>query len=592
MSGIRVNQAKNFKGEPYATEKFVRDMVQLPEGVDNLIDPDTGKLAAELNPGITIQLKGEDVEQNATKINFIGNCMVVTNGEGFVTARIGDNLNSSNFNSQDGQTNGLVTRSISGTGTTSATPATDFATNVGTTLCWKKGTNTVTIKPNELIHFDNNTGTTFEVDLITGKEGSQTTKTIYFGPVTGNATLTGHEGSADGTEFSGISLAISSFEPEAKTAEGATGYQGMVTITANMQTILSENADFKFVVRHVNGVEGTKAWNTDTYIFFVNDATTKPAIASATFSVSGGSVVQLSGVKALKGGSVSVTATGITNLANPAAVNNKVLVRAMNANTTNNWFNNFSSSGNTGFTGFTGASTDVATFTGTQNLRGTGLFPTANVQVSAQNINGYGTAIDGTETKNLFLLNESKNNPGTNAEYFLTETDPNYPRKKNDCTTNWDSSWSLASGDGAEGLMFLNGTLVYPNGNYTGSNDGINSIVGADQPDYSALTGDRSYVRWFAKTGSLAGGKFVIYHKTKIESFVNAGTLNFEVSKDGTQWYDIARLSGIGTAFSWGETYSSMTFVFTDGVATNGMWFRVRMASSSVTAVIKQIVME
>ena len=101
MSGIRVNQAKNFKGEPYATEKFVRDMMQLPEGVDTLIDPDTGKLSEQLNPGITIQLKGQEVEQNATKINFIGNCMVVTNGEGFVTARIGDNLNSSNFNSQD-----------------------------------------------------------------------------------------------------------------------------------------------------------------------------------------------------------------------------------------------------------------------------------------------------------------------------------------------------------------------------------------------------------------------------------------------------------------------------------------------------------
>ena len=55
---------------------------------------------------------------------------------------------------------------------------------------------------------------------------------------------------------------------------------------------------------------------------------------------------------------------------------------------------------------------------------------------------------------------------------------------------------------------------------------------------------------------------------------------------------DIARLSGIGTAFSWGETSSNMTFVFTDGVATNGMWFRVRMANSSVTATIKQIVME
>ena len=591
MSGIRVNQAKNFKGEPYATEKFVRDMMQLPDGVDTLIDPDTGKLSEQLNPGITIQLKGQEVEQNATKINFIGNCMVVTNGEGLVTARIGDNLNSSNFNSQDGQTNGLVTRSNSGTGTTAATPATDFATNVGTTLCWKKGTNTVTIKPNEAIHFDNNTGTTFEVDLITGKQGSQITKTIYFGPVTGNATLTGHEGSVDGAVFSGISLAISAFEPEAKTDEGATGYQGMVTITANVQSLISENTDFKFVVRHVNGAEGTKVWNTDTYIFFVNDTTTKPAVSSATFTISGGTVVQLSGVKALKGGSVSVTVTGMKNLANPAAVNNKVRVVAVNNNVANNWFNDISSTGNTGLASYTGASTDTATYTGTQTLRGTGLFITANIQVSAQNINGYGDTIYGTPTS-LFLLNESKKNPEANAEYFLTETDPTYPRKKNDCTTNWDSSWILNSGNGAEGLMFLNGGLVYPTESYAGTNDGINSIVGIDQPVYAGLSGDRSYVRWFAKTGSLSGGKFVVSHKAKIESFVNAGTLNFEVSKDGTKWYDIARLSGIGTAFSWGDTSSSMTFVFTDGVATNGMWFRVRMADSSVTATLTQIVME
>ena len=592
MSGIRVNQAKNFKGEPYATEKFVRDMVQLPEGVNTLIDPDTGKLAEELNPGITIQLKGEDVEQNATKINFIGNCMVVTNGEGFVTARIGDNLNSSNFNTKDGQTDGIVTRSTGGTATSTATPAIDSATN-DTTVCWKKGTNTITIKPNGLIHFDNNTSTTFEIDLITGKEGSQTTKKIVFGPITGNATLTGHENTIEGAEVSEITLAISSFAQEAKTAEGATGYQGMATFTASVQTLLSENIDFKFVVRHINGAEGTKIWNTDTYIFFINDTNTKPVVTSASFSISGATAIPLSGVTALKGGSISVNVAGITNLANPAAVNNgKITVTAQNNDANSNWFATITSNGTTGFTGYTGASTDSASYTTSKSITGTGHLTAANIVVAAQNINGTGSTVKGSASQNLFLLNVSKNTPTGTAEYFQSETNATYPRKKNDCTTNWDSSWSLASGDGTEGLMFLGGNLVYPKGDYTGANDGISSIEGANQPNYSALTGDRSYVRWFAKIGSLSGGKFTVSHTASIQSFVTAGTLNFEVSKDGSQWYDIARLSGIGTAFNWGSTSSSMTFVFTDGVATNGMWFRVRMASSSVTATLTQIVME
>ena len=43
-TGVRINSPRNFRGELYATEEYVKDTIKetvaLPEGVDSLIDPE------------------------------------------------------------------------------------------------------------------------------------------------------------------------------------------------------------------------------------------------------------------------------------------------------------------------------------------------------------------------------------------------------------------------------------------------------------------------------------------------------------------------------------------------------------------------
>lgn len=611
-NGIRITRPTDFMGNPLATEAYVEttvkekvaNVINLPEGVDTLIDPATGKLNESLNPGITIQMKGVEVEKNATKVNFIGNCMVVTDGNGFITARIGDNLNSSNFNSKDGQTNGTVSKSTA-VATSTATPAKDGVTN-GTTTVWLNSSsgNKVTLKSAGPIHFDN-TATHFEVVLIQGKEGALTTTTYYLGKVASSTTYTAKKDSLEGAADANVTMVVSNFKAESKTAEGATGYEGSVSIVLDIKNILAGNTDFKVAIRHINGAEGTKYWGittktvngeveetyTDSYIHFIKDTTTKPSVTgTVSFTISDVAVKQISGVSFLTKGTVNVSAAGITNLSNPASVNNKVYAEGMNGESANAWFTKITQAGTTGLTGFNGNSTDSVSYAGSSSIAATGHYATAKVKVYGNNVNGAGTAVSSTNSYNLLVDKTSKSASTALAEYFASETDATYPRYKNDCTTTWKSSWSLAS-DGSEGLQILNGQLRYPTGTYTNTNDGLGGIVGTSQPNYSSLTGDRSFVRYFAKSGSLSGGVFTLKHTKSIKAAIDEGTLNIEVSKDKSKWYDIARLSGIGTAFTWGTTESKITFAFTDGVATNGMWFRIRIASSSVGAIFDSVTM-
>ena len=643
-NGVRLNSARNFKGEKYASENFVQEKVQeavksglgLPEGVDSLIDPQTGKLAAALNPGVKVQLNGVTTEQNATTINFIGNCMVVKDGNGIVKTRIGENVNSSNFGTNDGQTDGTVSRKITtGTGytsTSSATPASDLPTNGGTTV-WKdeeNSSNKLTISPAGKIHFDSYK-TKFELDLIVGKEGSSQTRRIFtFGPISKDEDYSAYEvtrvitkdendqevvsDTVATTATEALSLTVSNLVVEALSSKGATGYEGNIEFTVDVKALISANTDFKFEIRHINGAEGTKSWTGDEYIFWIEDISTKPSISGeVTYSLSGLTHKQISGVTYLTGGTATVSASGISKLSDPAYVDNKVSFSGLNGSSAAAWIPSINQTGTDGLTDFTGKTTDSVTYSGTSTFdaSSTGFYTDAKIKVVGKNVNGDGSGKSSSTSYSL-LIDKTTNSSATGlVENFASETGT-YPRladlsnvKGEAVTVNWDSSWDLgknATVDGVEkdypkkGLQIKNGQLLYPTEDYTGANSVLKTPP--TQPNYSNLTGVRSYMRWFEKTGSLSGGSFTLVSNSAIESYVNGGTLNLEVSKDGSKWYDIARLSGIGTAFSWDaynsskKTYSSkVTFVFTDGTASGGMYFRISMASSSVTAKINSITM-
>ena len=103
------------------------------------------------------------------------------------------------------------------------------------------------------------------------------------------------------------------------------------------------------------------------------------------------------------------------------------------------------------------------------------------------------------------------------VEYFNVES-----QRLTNALAAWNSSASLADGAaGAEGLMVADGALKYPAGDFTGCNNGLTIdptgsgtptvFDGSTQPDYSACSGERSFVRKFTRAGSHGSGKPILW---------------------------------------------------------------------------------
>ena len=509
-----------------------------------------------------LKFQGQDVGKLAKSINIVGVGNVSVDDDGNVTIRLGENLNSSSFNTKDSnETNGTASASYTTTG--SRTLADGTSANV-----WLLGTNKITINTAGKIHFDDDT-TTFV--LVVGG------KTFTFGPITKSTTY------KDAAQ-TGAQLVVSNWGAEAKSATGATGYSANVSFTINVESLgLTTDGYVDLSLKHMKaGAIVGKEYAISNMFYLVNDTTTKANATSATVSLSAttSNVKTLSGVSYLTGGTVTYTATV-----------DHVGVPATNGATTSpvTFDNSGWAADKTADVAYnaTTASATASLVTGQYASTAT------TVAVSAKNVNGTGTTTSASLGKALLVDTATATASTDTIEYFDTEA----KRLQSDMSTAWVSTTSLAaaSGEGATGLMIKGGQLKYPAGTFTGCNDGFGGIVGANQPDYSGCTGERFYARKFVKTGSIPSATFTLTHTASIATFIDAAStaatkMWVEVSKNGTVWYDI-NTAGIGTARNLGTTSSSFTFEFTDGVATGGMFFRIRMASKSVTAVINQVTM-
>ena len=521
-------------------------------------DGDGEDEASKLNDAYAPVLKfnGAAVGVLNNEINIIGdgNVSVV---DGKITLRLGPNLNSSAFNTNDGHADrGTAAASSSGIPTAKKVLANGDSTNV----VWVTGGD-VTVNHSNTMHFDNTTST-FKCTIGT--------KVYTFGPITGNGT---YKYPAD-SETPEAKVVISNWAVEPKT--GATGYCAKAVFTFSIARMGLEDGKYRVSVEHV-GSTGAAVYNTG-YFYLVNDATTKASASNGVVTLTGTSAKTISGVSYLTAGTVNVSAD-IADAFNPASYN-------ASGSTVSYDINGWASD----------PSADTLTFSenGKSSAKSTTLTngeyaaSATTVTITPNNCNGTGTATTASLGKAL-LIDKTSQGTGTDlSEPFESES-----RRLDENLEAWDSSVSLADGaDGAEGLMIKSGALLYPVGNYVNYNDGFNSIVGANQPDYSACTGVRSYIRKLYKNASLGGGTFTITHNKSLSSFVTAGTLTLEVSKDGSTWYDITKLvkdGGIGTAFTWGSTSTSITFAFTDGAADKNIYVRIAMASSSVDVQITNL---
>ena len=521
-------------------------------------DGDEVNEASKLNDAYAPVLKfnGAAVGVLNNEINIIGDGNVsVVNGK--ITLRLGPNLNSSAFNTNDGHADrGNAAASASGLPTVKNV----LADGTAPAVVWVKGGD-ITVKHSNTMHFDG-TESTFKCTI-----GD---KVYTFGPIVGNGT---YKFPAD-SDTPEAKVVISGWAAEPKT--GATGYCGKAEFTFSVARMGLADGKYRVTVEHI-GSTGAAVFNTD-YFYLVNDSTTKASASNAVVTLTGTSAKTVSGVSYLTAGTVNASAT-IADAFNPASYS------ASGSTVTyviNGWANNPSNDT------LTFAENGASSGKSTTLKHGEFAADATTVTITPTNINGTGTAAVASLGKALLIDKTTAGTTGDVAESFDNES-----RRLTEGLVAWDSADSLADGAaGAEGLMVKNGALIYPVGTYTGFNDGFNGIVGANQPDYSACTGERSYVRKLYKNASLGGGTFTITHNKSLSSFVTAGTLKFEVSKDGSTWYDITKLvkdGGIGTAFNWGTTSSSVTFAFTDGAADKNIYVRIAMASSSVDVQITNL---
>ena len=569
MSGIRATQLVNFKGDKYLTETEVDEKISAATGgATGLIDETTGNLRHDLNPihitSIDKQTPStidsvDKTDQDFSNIQFIGDCKVFYKGDGKIVIRIGENLNSSNWNTEDGQTN------ATGVITAPSSTAAKLPDGTSVNLLQNTGNYTVGTTGNSLVHFPDNTGATFEVVVNDGG----TAKTYYFEPVTGNGSYSAKDAATGGSTVSGVSMTISNWGNETRAADGATGYCANVSFTISASQIAGGDAGSISVtsVKCINS-EGEFTYTpSGTGRYFNTDTTTKPTLTSVDCTVSATGYKQESGVTYITGGKVAVTAAG-DNFRTPAYVDDAAGTIVPVSST---WFTS-----STTIQGSNLTSDEAMSRTGiaVQN----GKFATCDAKVTMTNVNGSSTSVESArDYKVLQYTSTGSINEATNRK------------------TSAFGSWTPANALGAEDLQVYNGCIQYPSEDFTGYNADV-TITGNPtftQPNYSGSTGERYIYFKLNCAGTQNNGQITLVSMANIASFLQADTLKVEIAKDSTMTtlYNVAFNSptnDIGDSNSTFGTTSVLKYTFKDGPANDSVWLRIMM-KPACTAKIKSI---
>ena len=181
-----------------------------------------------------------------------------------------------------------------------------------------------------------------------------------------------------------------------------------------------------------------------------------------------------------------------------------------------------------------------------------------------------GTTTGGLQTIANVLLDNYGITSTNNLENFDDEAkrliSGNYATVTDITSGTWTSTESLNTGNSGHntGLQVYGGQLVYPKINF--STIGVSSTnlnFGIAATDYSALTGNRTYYRYFYNASFYSFFSIVITGSNT--TFVAKTT----TLSGNNAWVEIKLPNGTGTGTGWMDCYSNFTGAVTDG---SGAW--------------------
>ncbi|MBO5141446.1 MAG: hypothetical protein J6C46_00325 [Clostridia bacterium] len=519
--------------------------------------------------GVDLYFNNQVVASGVTDINFAGTVELTRNEDGSVKVQIGENQNSSSWNTADG----IAPATVANIATNNyiIPDATGAAFKIGN---WTPGqqykctkSNSISFKSAGNVHFDigNNEWkvVVFDADGTT-KLVDTTITTVVAGDSTG--TVTGWtDGTPTGTGASNVTYSLAGKANE-KNYPSAVGGMATPTFTFNLANILPNGGRFKV------SIVGCGGSFTSPDMFYINGET--PAIASVDLTLANAVEKQVSGVKYVAATSTVTYTTGdITNLNNQAGVTNKLTVTGTGVSVVKDI-----TSAN--LTGYTNAWNNVPTFTATRALSGSYKGTSVTVNVTPENAFAKGTQV--SKTLANVNVNTYAETASTDAsETFLTEG----KRLKSDLTSAWDSSATLVGGTD---LQVIPGEgLVYPTTNYSAI------ATPAGNPNYSGMTGTKYFYRKFiAGSGTVFGGTIEM---AGLGAAFNNAAFTAELSIDnGATWYNLkddrggANPLGIKTGYAGSKVSFSYPGT-TSSTAANGVLIKIGWSDALKTTKISSI---
>lgn len=505
--------------------------------------------------GVDLYFNNQGVASGVTDINFAGTVELTRNDDGSVKVQIGENQNSSSWNSNDGVTDG----SVANIATTNyiMSDAAGAAFKIGdwtagqTKPCTKS--NSISFKSAGNIHF--NIGDNEWQVVVFDADGSTklvdaTITTVVTGD--GDSMVTGWtDGTPSGTGATNVTYSLAGKANETN-YPSAVGGMAIPTFIFNLANILPDGGRFKV---QITGCGGTF---TSPDMFYISGET--PAVASVDLTLTDTNEKQISGVKYVAASSTVTYTTGdITNLNNQAGVTNKLAVTGTGVSVA-------TPVTSSGLTGYTTAWDNVSTLSATRSLAGNFKGTTVSVNVTPENAFAKGTQVS-KALSNVNINTYAETASTDSTETFLTEG----KRLKSDLTTAWDSTATLVGGTD---LQVIPGEgLVYPTTDYSAI------ATPAGNPNYSGMSGAKYFYRKFiAGSGTVFGGTLEM---TGLGANFNNAAFTAELSIDGGgTWYSLkdarggANPNGINTGYS-GSTVSFSYPGTTSSESANGVLVKI-----------------
>ena len=535
----------------------------------------SGKVVPILNNGqridprynsLTVSDISGAIADQLSNIQFIGNCAVRKSADGSLIIRIGDNLNSSTFNTKDGQTDGTASLKRSPGNTLHSVILNGASSSTANVV--REGTGMyATIETAGKIHFDDNKSSKITVKLVNA--GGEPVA-YEFGPITGN-------GNYAATGKTGVTLTITNWAQEAKTAEGATGYEGKPSIKIEPDKLTLSAGEIKARVE-TSGTAGAATYPTttgmyETVCYYVTDTDTKPDISDVMLTIpaiNSTTTVTYAGVTSFKAGTYTYSAS-LNNLKNPAT--NKDNGSDVSFANSIKFCGNVSSVENiaSGVISKTGTTWNTGRYT---PIRGD------EISCTAKNLNGTTTVTHGVirmsgDAGGSNIGNLSGNADGIDVYTGTPNASLTSNRRKLDATTEtFDSAANLGNSD----LMLYHGELQYPINSITNKFIGCSSYV---QP---TLTGNKSALFYFSANGTEKNGTLTINGSNLTHDAVT----EVRLGNSHGNLLDITSTNGIGTSATKGANQLKYEYVFkTEGDYINsstGCWVKITFSDAAGTA--------